>query len=229
MSLIACRADLNSANALSIKPRFQPFKVTTKVNHTTENSTNKGRRLTTALQGLRGLTELLNSAATFPEANLEEICYGDKVHSVKRQLMQISQSQSHRNSIDKPSSLAGLIYVECCLRDVSPNRRIVRDLVIRLVGSLKEVENNALKLIDGAEVCYLIFWTLFLGSCAARSNTAERETLMNWLGPVTKRVVREPWTRLQESLKKISWLEREVHLEGALLWKEIKEKNIVHA
>lgn len=171
---------------------------------------------------LRKLTDILNMDPTATCRKLEDISYGDAVYSVQREFMAIVRCfTEHSQRGQSACSLAGLIYVECCLRDVSPRSRIVCDLVDRLVDALSDMEREPRFQPEDEMPTHLLFWLLFIGAAAAEENTVVREKLMKWLAFLCRRLIHEPWTKTQETLKRISWVERGGRLFGAPLWEEL--------
>lgn len=129
-----------------------------------------------------------------------------------------------QNGLSRCCALGGLVYVECCLRDVSPRSRIVCDLVARLVTSLDELKLQPQNQIPNQVYGHWIFWAVFVGAAAAERNTstADREKLVKWLGLVAGRFKHQPWPEIYKSLRRISWSERGGGLVGASLWEEIR-------
>ena len=187
------------------------------------------QRLKSAFHRLHKLTDILNANHTTVHLKLEDVSYSDEVYLVQREFLSIIRVFGENRGYGQSScSIAGMIYVECCLRDVSTSSRIVRDLVARLVDSLEDLEREPRCQAEAGTLNHLIFWVLFVGATAAERNTAVREKLVEWLISVCRRLVQEPWTKTQETLKRISWVERGGRLFGAPLWEEVTQSHFPH-
>ena len=184
-------------------------------------------QLSSAFQSLRHLTDLRDSTNKRNSLKLEDIGYSDWIYLTQRALMSILESSNkNRIGLGRCCSLAGLLYVECYLRDVIPSSRMVCDLVTRLVSSLQELKLNARHRASDQVSGHWIFWTIFVGAIAAkRSNSkgssAMREKLMKWLALISGNFTNKPWSVVEKSLRAICWSEKGGKLVGALLWDEI--------
>ena len=187
------------------------------------------QRLKSAFHRLHKLTDILNTNHTTVRLKLEDVSYSDEVYLVQREFLFIRFSGENRGCGQSSCSIAGMIYVECCLRDVSTSSRIVCDLVARLVDSLEDLEREPRYQAEGGILNHLIFWVLFVGATAAERNTVAREKLVKWLVFVCRKLMQEPWTKTQETLKRISWVERGGRLLGAPLWEDVIQGHTPHS
>lgn len=187
------------------------------------------QQLKSAFHRLHKLTDILNTNHATVHLKLEDISYSDEVYLVQREFLSIIRFFGENRGCGHSScSIAGMIFVECCLRDVSTSSRIVCDLVARVVVSLEDSERGPRHQAEGGILDLLIFWVLFVGAAATERNTAVREKLVKWLVFVCRRLMQEPWTKTEETLKRISWVERGGRLFGAPLWEEITQSHFAH-
>ncbi|KAG0647654.1 hypothetical protein D0Z07_6718 [Hyphodiscus hymeniophilus] len=249
------RADLGSANAMSTSPRFDvPDWLISDNLHNTEitrllqtlENLKRSRgmvisaedsvvetvhhQLSSVFESLHALTDILDWARKMSISDLDDICYSDWLYLTQRALMFILEnSKRTKYGLDTCCSIAGLIYVECCLRDANTSCRIVCDLVARLVDSLEQ-----LKIRPRHEVCHQvyghwIFWAIFVGAVAAehqeRSNVegsaAAKDKLMRWLAAVSGNFIDKPWLEVEKSLRAICWSDMGGTFVGAFLWDQI--------
>lgn len=178
--------------------------------------------MVSAFRGLHKLTDILNASFDTPRTGAwDDVSYSDAVYSIQRTLLDIANnSHGQLACLDKCCSVGGLIYVNCCLRDVSPTSRGVCDLVSNLVPCLDKVKKQQQKLMAGQVNGHWLFWAIFVGAAAARrSSAADRAKL---LGLMAGKITGEPWAKIEKSLARICWCEKVGTLVGAPLWEEIR-------
>jgi hypothetical protein len=86
------------------------------------------------------------------------------------------------SGVDQICCVAGLIYVECCLRDISPRSRIVRELVTRLSGLIENLTEHLQGRVSHDQIMNLSLWSIVVGGSATK-NTEEQRQFVKWLVP----------------------------------------------
>jgi hypothetical protein len=187
-------------------------------------------QLTSVFNSLHGLTKVLNTANTTSYSKVPDIRYSDYIYLTQRRLILIlEKSNKIRYGLGRCCSLGGLIYVECSLRDVSPNSRIVYDLVARLVTSLEGLRLPPQYGVSYQVYGHWIFWAIFVGATAAKRGRAQRSStalgkLVKWLSRVSGKFTNKSWSEVEKSLRSICWSERGRRLVGPSIWEEITRK-----
>jgi hypothetical protein len=166
---------------------------------------------------LRALTHLLSPHFRQPDkiAHLDHLAYSDRVYFLQRRLMLLTHDFDFPPSTSKSASaiaplscIAGLIFVECILRDIAPSARIIgtllKRLVVAIVTSMADLEGCN---VEG--LMKVVFWTLAVGATVSTegNGTGSRGWFIVFLIKLRHALQLKTWEDADEVLKCVTWPE----------------------
>jgi hypothetical protein len=141
----------------------------------------------------------------------------DAVYSVQREFILASDAFRTTPGVDQFCCIAGLIFVECFLRDVNPNAKIVELLNQRLRASISQLE-SAVQEESNASRSSLLLWGLIIGAV-----TSEH---VNWhvqeLAFLAQSLDVQSWGDMERRIREVVFPEA-AYSAAKRFWEQVEE------
>jgi hypothetical protein len=188
------RADIQSANALSTIPKLPSIEVllgeTSLADDTLDPSgdyshssfasvwaqeSRRGpsysdildKRIVNQIAKLQRLSSRLDSNQTDSGGDSAHLWLGDALYSVLRELMLLADEFKNTPGLGQACCIAGIIYVECFLRNENPKTKILEMLNARLQRSMLKFK-EAFGIGADERESRLLLWSLFVGAVSSK-------------------------------------------------------------
>lgn len=172
---------------------------------------------------LRMLNDLIDLGTGFSYMN--NLSFSDSVYNIQWELNIICHDgRKDACRIERSCALAGLLYVECFLRDVNPSSMVVARFVQSLHTSMEETAKTSKKsLLDNSNSSTLVdlwFWSLFLGGMII--NVATKDEKDNWFAHQLAQIIGQMdiagWESVESKLRKVCYSCSKMRELGQAFW-----------
>ena len=159
---------------------------------------------TAAFDELQQLSSLLGAS----DANLSSVQgvqLNDAVYSIQKRFMSLYRTiKDYKGREDRSWYLAALLYVECFLRDVSPDSAVALRFTHQLKSIVVETTWPWVPQSDDARQSQLWFWTLFVGGVVTLESE-ESYWFADQAHPFCESLHLKSWKEAETTLRLVCW------------------------
>lgn len=235
------RSDLQTACALSEKPRFPPIDMPltdapepiTLPNGTIltpmsslypisprpDDDDSDEDDLDRVISGLRNLSITLQAVRDYTVDPPENIWYSDRIYYLNRALYEIiHRPLAEGEELDAPGAMIAIVYCRNGLRDVPLRFRVIANQVTRAREALELLPAKYLRPQD-PKMQTRLFWIMGLGGTAAEGLEADRAWFVREFGKLSESIGVHSWDDAKAILQNILW-HPELDGPGRRFWDE---------